>query len=83
MSEVTVYGADWCHDTADTRRELDRLGVEYEYVDVDRNSDASEWVKAQNGGRERKPTVEVGDRILSVPGPQELEKALRAEGILG
>ena len=35
-----------------------------------------------NGGRERKPTVEIGDRILSVPGPDELEKALRAEGIL-
>ena len=79
---VEVYGADWCGDTQRTRRHLDRLGVAYEYINVERDPQASAWVKQQNGGNERKRTVKIGVQVLAEPSNQELEQALRQEGLL-
>jgi mycoredoxin len=82
MNKVTVYGADWCGDTKRTLRQLDDLGVAYDYIDVEQDEQASRWVKQQNEGKERKPTLKLGDAVLSVPSDQELENALRAQGIV-
>ena len=41
MSKVEVYGADWCGDTQRTLRQLDRLGVAYDYIDVEQDEQAS------------------------------------------
>jgi mycoredoxin len=82
MSKVIVYGADWCGDTKRTLRQLDNLGVAHEYVDVEQDRQASEWVKEQNGGKERKPTLKVGERVLSVPDEQQLEETLYAEHLI-
>lgn len=61
---------------------LDRLGVEHDYINVDHDSEASEWVKNQNNGKEKKPTVDIRGRILTAPSNQRLEEALRAEHVL-
>lgn len=82
MNKVTVYGADWCGDTKRTLRQLDDLGVAYDYIDVEQDEQASRWVKGQNAGKERKPTIKLGERVLSVPSDQELEHALREQGIV-
>lgn len=82
MEKVKVYGADWCGDTRRARRHLDGLRVDYEYIDVERDPAASDWVKQQNEGKECKPTIRVGDQILSVPSDEELESALRRGGLL-
>ncbi|MEA2172950.1 MAG: mycoredoxin [Blastocatellia bacterium] len=83
MSKVIVYGADWCGDTRRTLRQLERRGVDHEYVDVEQDERASNWVKEQNGGKERKPTLKIGERVLSVPDERELEETLKAENLLG
>jgi mycoredoxin len=82
MSMVEVYGADWCGDTQRTRRQLDRLGVAYQYINVEHDPQVSAWVKQQNGGKERKPTVKVGAQVLAEPSDQALEQALRHEGLV-
>ena len=82
MSTVEVYGADWCGDTQRTRRHLDRLGVTYQYINVELDKQASEWVKQQNDGKERKPTVKIGVQVLAEPSDQALEQALRQEGLV-
>ncbi len=79
---VKVYGADWCGDTRHTREVLDRLGVAYEYIDVERDERAAEWVRGQNGGKERKPTLDVAGQILSTPTDHELTAALRERGMM-
>jgi mycoredoxin len=79
---VKVYGADWCGDTTRTREFLDGLGVAYEYVNVEQDAEASAWVKEQNDGKERKPTVDVGGQVLAVPKNAELEEALREQGLI-
>ena len=42
MEKIKVYGADWCGLTRRTLMHLDRLGVEYDYVDVDNDEAASQ-----------------------------------------
>ena len=80
---VKVYGADWCDDTKRTRAYLDGQGVKYEYINIEQDAQAAAWVKEQNGGRERKPTVDLGGQVLSVPSEQELTGALREKGLIG
>ena len=79
---IKVYGADWCGDTKRALTYLDGLNVNYDYINVEQDKAASEWVKAQNDGKERKPTLVVGNSILSVPAESELEDALRREGLI-
>ncbi|MBC8167989.1 MAG: glutaredoxin family protein [Bryobacteraceae bacterium] len=82
MAQVKVYGADWCGPTRRTLSHLDDLGVEYEYIDVDHDSAAAEWVKRQNNGKEKKPTLEVAGTVLSEPDDEELDEALRQAKLL-
>jgi mycoredoxin len=82
MEKVKVYGADWCGDTKRTLKTLDKLGVAYDYINVEEDEQASNWVKEQNGGKERKPTLKVGKQVLSVPSDEELKSALRKKGMM-
>jgi glutaredoxin len=79
---VRVYGADWCEDTRHTRQLLDRLGVAYEYVNIEGDERAREWVREHNGGKESKPTVDVAGQILTTPSDHELTSALRERGLM-
>ncbi|MDQ3439893.1 MAG: hypothetical protein M3478_06035 [Planctomycetota bacterium] len=49
MDKVKVYGAGWCEDTQKTREYLDRIGVNYEYLDVDADPVAKEWSSSTTG----------------------------------
>ncbi len=82
MDRIKVYGADWCEDTAATREHLERLGVPYEYINIDRDAVALEWVTTHNRGKRVTPTVDVGGMILTEPTDIELEDALQEKGII-
>ena len=79
---VKVYGADWCADTRRTLDALDKLGVTYDYINVEQDEAASRWVKEHNDGKELKPTLDVAGQILSVPTDRELTSALRERGLM-
>lgn len=82
MEKVKVYGADWCEDTQHTRKVLERLGVAYDYINIEQDEQAANWVKEQNDGKERKPTLKLGERVLSTPSDEELKSALSEEGMI-
>lgn len=82
MTGVKVYGADWCEDTRATLNQLDSLGVQYQYLDVDKDPQAKDWVKQHNGGKQKTPTLDLGGQILSVPDERDLEEALRGKGLM-
>ena len=79
---VKVYGADWCEDTYATRNDLDGLGVPYHYINVEQDPEAQAWVKRQNGGKQKTPTVDIDGQILVEPDERELELALRGKGLM-
>ena len=76
MSRVKVYGADWCEDTQRTLSHLEGLGVDYDYINIEQDEEAARWVREQNEGRERKPTLDINGRVLSTPSNEELDAAL-------
>jgi mycoredoxin len=82
MFGVKVYGADWCEDTRHAREFLDRLGVQYQYVDIESDAAAAAWVREHNDGKELKPTVDVAGQLLSTPSDHELTSALRERGLM-
>jgi glutaredoxin len=79
---VKVYGADWCEDTQATRNNLDSLGVQYEYINVEEDRQGQEWVKQQNGGKQKTPTLDIQGQVLVEPDQQQLEEALRGKGLM-
>ena len=62
---------------------LDRSGADYDYIDVEDDPAASEWVKQQNGGKEKKPTIDVDGQVLLTPSNAELQKALEEKHLIG
>lgn len=46
-----MLGADWCPDCRRSKALLDRLGVAYEYVDLEADPDRYAEVEAISGGR--------------------------------
>ncbi len=53
---LTVYGADWCADCIRTKRQLDELGVDYEYLDVAADATLAETAR-EISGRTNIPVV--------------------------
>ena len=82
MSSVIVYGADWCPLTRASLAHLDKIGVEYKYIDIDEDVQAAKWVADHNHGKEKKPTIDVDGEVLTTPTDRELDKALRARNLL-
>ena len=82
MSQVKVYGADWCEDTQATLNHLDSFGVPYQYVNVEKDPRAQDWVKQQNGGKQKTPTLDIDGQVLVEPDERELEQALRGKGLM-
>jgi glutaredoxin len=83
MSDIQVFGADWCHDTLRTRTHLESLGLLYDYLNVDQDAQARQWVMQQNDGKQKIPTVKVANKIvLSEPSDAELDIALRKNGLI-
>lgn len=76
MKKVTVYGADWCPLTKRAISQLKQMNVDFKYIDIDQDPQASKWVREQNGGKEKKPTIEIDGEVLSEPSDAELEAAL-------
>ncbi len=80
---ITVFGATWCGDTKRARALLDRLGVEYTFVDVDRNAKLLAWVASHSGGQRRIPAIVVapGQPVLIEPSDPDLLAALQEAGL--
>jgi glutaredoxin len=79
---LTVYGADWCEDTQRSLRYLRRLGVAYDYRNVDTDPVALDEAKMLNHGRRRTPIVRVLGEVLVEPGNHTLTEALVRNGIV-
>lgn len=60
-TSVTVLGADWCADCRRSKRLLDRLGVAYDWVDLEAHPDRIDEVLTRNEGRQVIPVVIFAD----------------------
>jgi mycoredoxin len=74
---ISVYATSWCPDCKLAKAVLEQYGVEYTWIDIDRNPAAIETVLRLNGGYRTVPTIIFPDgRVLVEPSRRQLEQAL-------
>lgn len=54
---IIVYSTTWCPDCRRTKQYLDRQGIPYTWIDIDKDSGAAQEVLRINGGRRSIPTL--------------------------
>jgi mycoredoxin len=79
---VVVYGTSWCAHSQKVRRYLDRLGIPFEFRDMDYDPEATRRVQWWTGGYASHPTVQIGGQVLVEPSLNELDWALSQNGLL-
>jgi mycoredoxin len=57
MSNITMYGADWCGDCRRAKQWFERNKVAYAWVDLDAHPESIDEVIRYNGGRKNIPVV--------------------------
>jgi glutaredoxin len=76
MNEIIIYGADWCGDCRRAKGVLERLRVDYTWIDVEHDAEKAEEAR-RIGGSRRIPVIILPDQtILVEPTDAELEKKL-------
>jgi thioredoxin reductase (NADPH) len=75
--KITVYGANWCPDCRRAKKFLGEWGIEYKWVDIERNPEGLVYVEEVNKGKRIIPTIVFGDgSILVEPSNAELAAKL-------
>ncbi|WP_052598297.1 FAD-dependent oxidoreductase [Aureispira sp. CCB-QB1] len=67
MIKVKMYGADWCPDCRRAKSYLEKHQIEYEFIDVDMNADATATVEKINNGKRIIPTIIVDEKSYTNP----------------
>ena len=59
--QLTMYQTSWCGYCHRLASQLDREGISYDVVDIERQPDAAEIVMQANGGNQTVPTLTFAD----------------------
>ena len=83
MSDITMYGAEWCGDCRRSKRFLDSNNVKYNYIDVEADVSASVKVIEINGGQRSIPVIIFSDGThLTEPSDAALKEKLESLKVL-
>lgn len=58
---LTVYSTSWCGYCHRLKSQLDREGVGFQVIDIERDEAAAGYVMSVNGGNQTVPTVRFTD----------------------
>jgi mycoredoxin len=58
---VTMYCTPWCGYCMRLKGQMDREGIRYEVIDIERHPEAAEVVERVNDGHQTVPTVVFAD----------------------
>ncbi|HEY2221635.1 mycoredoxin [Actinomycetospora sp.] len=85
MAQMTMYTTSWCGFCRRLKTQLDREGIGYEEIDIERTPGAADIVMEVNGGDRTVPTVVYPDGTAATnPGFAEVKTALaKAEAASG
>ena len=76
--KIIVYGTTWCGDTRRARQFFADHQIDYEWIDIDQDEKAAEYVKSVNNGNRSVPTILFEDgSILVEPSSAQLSSKLK------
>ena len=58
---LTMYSTSWCGYCHRLKSQLDRAGIAYDVVDIERDEAAAQFVETVNGGNRTVPTLKFDD----------------------
>ncbi|MDN3620553.1 FAD-dependent oxidoreductase [Polaribacter undariae] len=76
MTEILLYGADWCPDCRRAKTYLKENNIEFTFVDVDLDKEATAKVEAINNGKRIIPTLIIRGKSYTNPNNVELASVL-------
>jgi len=76
---LTMFSTSWCGYCHRLMSQLDREGIAYEVVDIERDPAAADYVMSVNGGNQTVPTVRFPDgTAMTNPSVVLVKKQLEA-----
>jgi mycoredoxin len=84
MGTVTMYSTTWCGYCRRLKGQLDREGIAYTEIDIERNPEAAALVEKANNGNQTVPTVVIAPRsgaaevTMTNPSLAQVKQALAA-----
>jgi glutaredoxin len=54
---LIVYGTNWCGDCIKTRKFLEKMGIDFLFVNIDKDREAERFVLEVNHGLRSVPTI--------------------------
>ncbi len=80
---IIMYGTTWCPDCVRAKKVLKQNNIEYQWIDIGRDSEAKTFVEKANNGMRIVPTILFPDgETLAEPSNQELTEKLSSLGLL-
>jgi len=77
---LTVYSTSWCGYCHRLMSQLDREGIAYRVIDIERDDAAADFVMSVNGGNQTVPTVLFDDgTALTNPTVSEVRLQLASD----
>jgi mycoredoxin len=74
---IIVYATDWCPDCLRAKRFLDQHNIPYQWVNIDHDKQAEQFVMKTNRGMRSVPTIVCPDgSVLVEPSSKQLEQQL-------
>ena len=75
--KIVMYATTWCGDCRFAKRWFDSHGIAYDYINIEHDPAAAEYVTKLNGGHQSVPTIVFPDgSILVEPNGQQLAEKL-------
>jgi mycoredoxin len=81
-TRLTMFGAEWCRDCRRSKKLLDGLGVEYDYVDLESVADGADRARAISGRTQIPVLVFADDTHLVEPSDADVRAKLTALGTI-
>lgn len=83
MSEITMYGAEWCGDCIRSKRLLTELDVAFNYINIEEVDGAADKVVEINGGAQSIPVIVFSDGThMTEPSDPDLRNKLSELGVI-
>ena len=77
--ELTMYTTPWCGYCVRLKKQLEREGIPFDEVDIERDPEAATLVESVNGGNQTVPTLVFADgTALTNPSFQTVLTKIRA-----
>lgn len=81
--KIKIYATTWCGDCRMAQRWFDSHDIPYEYINIEEDDKAAEYVVRVNGGMRSVPTIIFPDgSVLVEPSPRQLAAKLQSGQVL-